>query len=531
MNFTAHKLPYEQTGYFSRLVTDYLNCNDFLRSFYAHPVSFDGLEAAMHARELFPTDRETLVQVLQDQYRALPAREAVNKNIRLLSDRKTFTITTAHQPAIFTGHLYFIYKILHVVKLAGELSLKYPGRNFVPVYFMGSEDADLDELGHIYLDGEKISWETAQTGAVGRMHTDGLEKIVDRIEGEFSTRPFGPELIQLLRTCYTGSETVQEATLRLLHQLFGNHGLVVLIADDRRFKSVMRPVFKDDLEEHIPFRITEQTTGLLAEKYAVQAKPREINLFYLKDQLRGRIDFKEGLYKVHDTTLSFTGEAMKAELDSYPERFSPNVILRGLFQETILPDIAFIGGGGETAYWFELKALFDHYRVPFPVLILRNSFLIIRKNPGIKMEKAGLDRETVFQQEDAIVEQIVKNHSSNQLNLEREIRQLDEYYDTLKNIAASVDETLAQHVESLHSKALKGVVELEKKILRAEKRNFEDQRNKIREVREALFPLNGLQERVENFIPWYALYGSAFIDLIFKNSLTLEEEFMVLEEQ
>jgi uncharacterized protein YllA (UPF0747 family) len=207
------------------------------------------------------------------------------------------------------------------------------------------------------------------------------------------------------------------------------------------------------------------------------------------------------------------------------------VILRGLFQETILPDIAFIGGGGETAYWFELKALFDHYRVPFPVLILRNSFLIIRKNPGIKMEKAGLDRETVFQQEDAIVEQIVKNHSSNQLNLEKEIRQLDEYYDTLKNIAASVDETLAQHVESLHSKALKGVAELEKKILRAEKRNFEDQRNKIREVREALFPLNGLQERVENFIPWYALYGSAFIDLIFKNSLTLEEEFMVLEEQ
>ena len=115
---------------------------------------------------------------------------------------------------------------------------------------------------------------------------------------------------------------------------------------------------------------------------------------------------------------------MEAELHLHPERFSPNVILRGLFQETILPDIAFVGGGGETAYWFELKALFDHYRVPFPVLILRNSFLIIRNYSKIKMEKAGLNRLTVFQKEEILLDQIVKNHSSNQLNLERRFNSL-----------------------------------------------------------------------------------------------------------
>ena len=206
------------------------------------------------------------------------------------------------------------------------------------------------------------------------------------------------------------------------------------------------------------------------------------------------------------------------------------MILRGLYQETILPNIAFVGGGGETAYWLELKPLFDHYKVPFPVLILRNSFLIIRNLWKAKMEKAGLSRKTVFLKEEVLLEQMVKNRSHNQLNLEKEIHQLEVYYDSLKQISSPIDETLTQHVESLRSKALKGVCELEKKILRAEKRNFADVRNKIHEVHEALFPLNGLQERVENFIPWYAVYGKAFIDLIYNNSLTLEQEFVVLEE-
>lgn len=531
MTFTAYRLPYEQTGYFSRLITDYLQGSDFLEYFYAHPVSDAGIEAAIHARELFPTDRNTLVQVLQDQYQMLQGQGAVDENIPRLLDKNTFTITTAHQPAIFTGTLYFIYKILHVIKLADRLSAKYPDKRFVPVYFMGSEDADLDELGHIYLGGEKLSWNTAQTGAVGRMDTGGLDKIIDRIEGEFAAQPYGTELIQLLKTCYLESGTIQEATFRLVHQLFGKYGLIVLIADDRRFKSVMEPVFKDDITQHRAYGITKETVSRLSEQYTVQANPREINLFYMKDQIRERIDLKDGIYKVNNTAISFSKDAIEAELHLHPERFSPNVILRGLFQETILPDIAFVGGGGETAYWFELKALFDYYQVPFPVLILRNSFLIIRNYSKIKMEKAGLNRFTVFQKEEILLDQIVKNHSSNQLNLGKEIQQLDDYYLSLKNISGSVDETLIQHVESLHSKALKGVTELEKKILRAEKRNFADARNKIQEVREALFPLNGLQERVENFIPWYALYGREFIDLIYENSLTLEAAFVVLEEE
>ena len=384
MNFTAKTLPYQQTGHFSRLITDYLNGNASLRDFYEHPVSFEGMEAAMQLRDNFPTDRQLLVKTLQEQYSVLPVQHAVANNLEKLSAKNTFTITTAHQPAIFTGNLYFIYKILHVIKLAETLSVRYPARHFVPVFYMGCEDADLEELGHIYLDGEKLNWDTEQTGAVGRMHTRGLEGIMQRIEGEFAGEPHGPELIQLLKDCYLQSENIQQATIKLLHRLFGPYGLIVLIPDNRLLKSTMRGVFKDDLTNHAPFEITEQNIQHLSKLYPVQANPREINLFYLKDDIRERLDMKDGRYMVNNTGIHFSPEAMEAELANYPERFSPNVILRGLFQETILPNIVFVGGGGETAYWLELKPLFKHYRVPYPVLILRNSFLLIKKKLEIK---------------------------------------------------------------------------------------------------------------------------------------------------
>jgi len=530
MNFTAKTIPYQRTGHFSGIITEYLNGDEFLRHFYEHPVSYEGLEASMHERENFATDRPLLVKSLEEQYSGLPLDVPVMKNIRSLSDHNTFTITTAHQPAIFTGPLYFIYKILHVIKLADILSQRFPGKHFVPVFYMGSEDADLDELGNIYLDNEKMVWDTQQTGAVGRMHTEGLEKMMDRIEGEFAGHAFGPELIHLLRDCYLPSENIQRATLKLLNHLFGSYGLVVLIPDNRLLKSVMRGVFKDDLTNHLPFKITEENIKRLSEKYPVQANPREINLFYLKDNIRERLDFREDKFVVHNTNIRFLPEEMEKELANFPERFSPNVILRGLYQETILPNIAFIGGGGETAYWLEFKLLFKHYRVPFPVLILRNSFLLVRKNWRNKIEKAGLTEESLFKPEEELMESFVRKNSSRQLNLEKQMTELSHFYSSVKTISGSVDKTLEQHVEKLETQAIQKLEELEKKMLRAEKKNHEEVRRKIHEIREALFPLENLQERIDNFIPWYAEYGNAFLEVIYKNSLGLQQEFTILEE-
>lgn len=530
MDWMPHHLPYQQTGFFSKIITDYLDGATALSSFYEHPISMEGIRASVEARKKAFVDRKTLVAALKEQYEAVEAAAPVTANIQRLLEENTFTIVTAHQPAIFTGPLYFIYKIIHVIKLADRLNKEWPDQHFVPVFYMGSEDADLEELGNIYLNGEKLEWATKQTGAVGRMNTKGLEKIVDRVEGELSVQPHGGQLLEKVREFYLKSPDIQTATFRTLHWLFAQYGLVVLIPDRASLKRLMIPVFEEDLFQQTPCKIVEETIGRLSQQYKVQANPRPINLFYLKGDLRGRIERVGDVFKVHESTLSFTPDEIREELHRNPERFSPNVILRGLYQETILPNIAFIGGGGETAYWLELKDLFLHYSRPFPLLILRNSFLLVETLWAEKAQNAGLQVTDLFHSEETLLNELVKRESQQQLSMEKEIGEAERYYGALKDRARPVDPTLVQHVEALQAKALAPLQELEKKLLKAEKRKFADRQRQIHALRSALFPRDSLQERIDNFMPWYAARGGAFIQQLYKHSPTIEQEFVVLTE-
>lgn len=530
MDCISTNLSFEQTGYFSKIIIDYLNQSPAIKPFYTHPVSLEGMAAAIQARQGAQPNRNLLVTELQEQYKGIETSALVQQNIQQLLQPNTFTITTAHQPAIFTGHLYFIYKIAHVIKLANRLKKEYPDKHFVPVFWMGSEDADLDELGHVYLSSDKLVWETKQTGAVGRMNTKGLDKLIHRIEGELTVQPFGKELIQLLRDCYLQSPDIQTATFKLINALFAEYGLIVIMPDNANLKKAMEPVFREDLLQQTPAGIVEKTIEQLSKQYKAQAHPRPINLFYLKDNIRELIELKGEKYEVRNTTLSFTKDEILAELANNPERFSPNVILRGLYQETVLPNIAFIGGGGETAYWLELKDLFNHYKVPFPMLVVRNSFLIIEKKWQEKIQKLALQTKDLFQPEQDVLTMLVSRQKNGELKLKNELEAAMRVYDLLKDKAANIDRSLLQHVEALQARTIKPLQELEKKMLRAEKKKYETEQRQIQTIRKALFPKNGLQERVDNFMPWYALWGREFIHIVYEHSLTLEQQFTVLEE-
>ena len=218
MDCTSTYLPYEQTGYFSKIVIDYLKGEEGLEPFYAHPPTVDGIKAAIEGRKQYPTDRKLLVSRLKQQYEGMTFYEKLTANIEQLNNENTFTITTAHQPNIFTGHLYFVYKILHAVKLASKLKEEIPSCNFVPVFYMGSEDADLDELGHIYLFGEKYEWKTNQRGAVGRMKVDKeLIQLITVISGQLLVLPHGEEIIKLIKDSYREGDTIEQATFKFIH--------------------------------------------------------------------------------------------------------------------------------------------------------------------------------------------------------------------------------------------------------------------------------------------------------------------------
>lgn len=533
MDCTANRLPYRQAGYFTKTVLDYIDQVADTRPFFACPPSLAGMQKAIDTRKNFDTNRKVLVQELKKQYVSVPADGKVQQNIESLLSPDTFTITTAHQNNIFTGPLYFVYKILHVIKLAGYLKESLPQYHFVPVFYIGSEDADLNELNHIYLNGEKLAWNTKQTGAVGRMKIDKeLTKLIGLIEGQLGVQPHGKEIADLLKECYKVGDTIQTATFRFVNALFGEYGLVVLLPDNAALKKQMTKVFEDDLLNQTASGIVENTVGQLQKAgYKAQANPREINLFYLKDDLRERIEKADSQWRVVNGEIKFTKKELLKELLEYPERFSPNVILRGLYQCAVLPDIAFIGGGGEIAYWLQLKDLFDHYKVPFPVLLLRNSFMIVEKKWQEKISKLGFAVEDFFLTEQELLKRLVVRESKNRTKLNGSLTEVEQLYEVFKKQATAVDMTLARHVDALKLKTVQRLQELEKKMLRAEKRKFADQQRQIQSVKDHLFPMGGLQERYENISYYYAGRGNEFIKKLYQHSLNLEHEFVILNEK
>lgn len=529
MKHHCSRLSYESTGYFSKIVTDYLVQADTVRPFFVHTPDIQGIKEAIAARQSFQTPRTVLVKALDEQYAQITTSALVQQQIQSLLSEKTFTVVTAHQPNIFTGPLYFIYKILHAIQLADVLKKEMPDLHFVPVYYMGSEDADLDELGHIHIDGQPLTWKTNQTGAVGRMKADKkLLELLAAIEGQTGVLPYGKELTAIFRKAYVEGRSIQEATLYLVNELFGRFGLVVLIPDQAKLKQCFASVIEKELLEGFSHTIVSKTIRELEKNYKVQAGGREINLFYLIDNQRERIEKDVDGFSVPALGLHFTPKQIREELQQHPERFSPNVILRGAFQETILPNIAFIGGGGELAYWLELKEVFAAIDVPYPVLVLRNSFLILTAEQEKRMEQLALDTTRIFQKSDLLLNVLVNERTSKQLTIKNELHRLEALYREIEQIAANVDQTLAPHVRALEVQAIKKIQELEKKMLRAEKRKFETEERQLNQFKQQLFPNNSLQERIDNLSGWYSRYGSAWIDMLMAQSLALENEFSIV---
>lgn len=528
LSSTAQLMPYTNTGMFKDLVLDYLNKNQKLKSVYEHEVSIEGISKAIEQRKGFKTNRQVLVDVFKSWYHNHSHRIQI-ENIESLLSENTFTICTAHQPNIFTGYLYFVYKILHIIRIAEDLNREFPDKKFVPVFYMGSEDNDLEELGQVKVDGVKRTWQTKQKGAVGRMLVDqGLLQVIAELEGQLSVLPFGKELIQKLKTCYCLGENISQATFKFVNFLFEKYGLLVLIADDVRFKVSMTEIFKEDILTHSPFHLVNETGNYLMEHYSVQVNPREINLFYLDGDIRERIVKKGESYAIEQNQKTWSKDALLKELQEHPDRFSPNVVLRALYQEIILPNIVFVGGGAEVSYWLELKKMMQHFKVPYPVIVLRNSFLLADHSIVEKIETLGFSLEDLFMNSHQLMQKFVKVHATFDVELSAEKSKLNDILSEISRKNELVDKSLLQHIAAVQKKVLNMMDNVEKKMLRAAKRRFIDQQRQLEALKAKLFPSNSLQERTENILFFYALYGPGIIDEIYKNSYSMTQEFCMI---
>lgn len=527
-------IPFAATGHFSKLISDYLSNTDFLKPYAAFALELDAFEKAIAQRKSHNVNRKVLVDELNAQYKTTVfASELVDgdlclKNIQSLNDENTFTVTTGHQLSIFTGPLYFVYKILSVIKLTETLKQKYPHYNFVPVYWMATEDHDFDEIKSVSLSGKSFTWQTEQHGAVGRFNTNGFKKTVDEVCSALYKSTDTPQLIAALQTAYLKNETLAAATRSFVHALFSKYGLVIVDADSNKLKQSVIPLFSDELSKEFSFNTHNETTKEFAGKYDLQVHPREINLFYLKDGIRERI-IKEGAkYTVHNTDITFTEKEIIEELNKHPERFSPNVILRPLYQETILPNLAYIGGPAEVHYWLQLKAVFDKAKVFYPMVVLRNCLLMMDERSGNTWKKTELDLPKLFLPVDSLITDYIKVHFSHEIKMDDMMKEAAVLYNKIKEKAIAVDVTLKAHAEAEQVKFLKRIKATENKITRALKRREEVQVKRIESVKSQLFPGDGLQERKENILPYLSQFGFGLLDELKDAMQPLAKEFIVI---
>lgn len=522
-------IDYAHTRCFSSTVNRLLNHNEQLKPFVNQFPDLKSFEKII-AERTFKGNRTELVQVLEKQYQSIGNQSSLLKsNILSLKAENTYTVTTGHQLNIFTGPLYFIFKIVTTINLARELKQSFPDKNFVPVYWMATEDHDFEEVNHTYVDGKKISWKTNASGATGRLSVKSIAQTLNEYKGVLGISANAEKLSKIVTQAYADDRTLAEATRFLVNELFGNYGLVIINADERSLKQTFSEIIVRDIIEQNSFRNIQQASEALSKiDIHAQVNPREINFFYLTDGLRERIVFEDGKYQVLHTGISFSEDELKAEINNFPERFSPNVVMRPLYQEVILPNLAYVGGGGELAYWLQLKTNFDFYKVDFPLLVLRNSAMIADEKVLHKLNKLGLNLKDTFTETEQLKKSYVENHTSHNLTVADEWLQLQSIFSQLKARVAKIDPGLKPSTEAVEARLRRAVERLEKKLVRADKRNHSEAINDIEKVKNQLFPGGGLQERIENFGLFYVRYGDDFIKSLIDNFKPLDFKFSIL---
>ena len=527
------ELAYKDTGYFSKFVLDYLEEREPLKQFYKYPVSLEAFKHVINDKTNDIINRDLLVEVLESQNEE-PASNymSVKHNIKLLAENNTFTITTGHQLCIAGGPLYFIYKVISVLNLCKSLEKEYPDNNFVPIFWLASEDHGEGEISEINLFGKTLKWIHTQKGASGKRGTTPYSKIDAELRELFKEDDRAQEILTIFTDSYLGQKglTLAQATRSYLYKLFGEYGLVVIDGDDIKLKGEFASIMKDELLNSSTKKKVSETISRYGQDYKIQANVREINLFYLGSNFRERI-VKQGMnYKVLNTEYHFSEADMLKEMNSHPERFSPNVLTRPLFEEKILPNLAYVGGPGESAYWMQLKSIFEYHNINYPMVILRDSVQWIDTVSQQKLMKIDVDIQQIFQSIEMLEQQYIQTNATS-FSSDKYFQQLNVLFDGLSQDVSKIDQTLLRTAMGEKVRFEQGLENVIGKTNKAIKRKHEVELNQLRKLKEKLFPNDGLQERYDNIIPLYSRYGKDFIQLLIDNLNVLNKKFTVLLEE
>ncbi|WP_312082323.1 bacillithiol biosynthesis cysteine-adding enzyme BshC [Epilithonimonas hominis] len=427
-----------------------------------------------------------------------------------LKDKNTFTITTGHQLNLFTGPVFFVYKILQTIKTAEFLTSNFPEHNFVPVFWMATEDHDFDEINHFKTREHYYEIKGNAGGDVGNIKIDDTF-FIQEFEKEFKDHLYGTELIMWIKNAYKKGKTHTQAIRYLVNQLFSDYGLLTIDGNEKELKNQVKDIFRKELLSNQLLETTKNQRKFLEDNYGkVQVNPREINLFYLTET-RNRIEKIGNDYFILDTDLKFSEEEILNELDNHPEKFSPNAVLRPAYQETIMPNLAYVGGNAEIMYWIELKDYFESINLPFPILIPRNSMLFLEEKTFRKIENSGLKIEDFFGNFAEVINQKILDNNEIKTLLEKKEQDLINSFSEIKTKAEQTDKTFVNLVNAEETRQLKSFKRMQKRLLKAEKIKQSEKFNQMQNLFLKVHPGGTWQERVFNFSVFYADFGKQWI--------------------
>lgn len=507
----VQRLPHQAIVKLPPLIQALLDDSPAIRSLHSGRGELDNLLHRQNQRSIPNEQRAVLANAMRRRYASV--QEAVDRNLDRLAQPEATTIATGHQLVVGTGPFYMLNKIASTIVLAREVELA-SGKPVIPVFWMASEDHDFEEIATFFLGDLALSWEAPAGGPVGRMPIDSLRSQWEGWLRDPALEPWHQGLAAFQPD--PDARTWAEAFHRLIDRLFGHHGLLILDGDDPQLKACFAPWMARELESSFAESPVKAASEMLVELgYKPQVNPRSINLFHITDQTRVRLERTVDGIQTVDGAKQWSEDAWREALIRGPEAFSPNVILRPMYQEVLLPNLAYVGGPGELSYWLQLKAAFEVADIPFPLLRLRHSTVVMSPGMARKFEKLSLPWSVLCGDVHTAERALATRVPLPDLSGLR--RTLEEGFDTALVALKSFDPNLERPALGEKAKWEKGLEQLEKKVLRSAKQRSEAALGQLHFLRNGLFPGGIFQERRANVLALETAIGVPLAEALVAN--------------
>lgn len=514
------------------LFNDYIENFEKVKDFFHS--NFRDFDYLIRNLETFNKDiehREKLVSILKKQYSNTNSSEKTLNNIHSLLSENTFAIVTGQQLGILTGPLYTIYKIITTIKLANQLNEKYPELKFVPIFWLEGDDHDFDEVNWIkILDNEnsltKIVYDDGldtetNRGPMGNYQLDlMIEQFIEKIAASLRETEFKSELLNLIKKHYYAGATLKTAFVGLVQEFFDKYGLIIFDPQDIEVKDWLKHIFIKDIESYR--FISEELilrSAKLEENYHAQVKIKPINLFYVEDGGRYLIEPSGNDFRLKGKRKKFTKEQLIAEINSNPEKFSPNVVLRPICQDFLLPTVYYVAGPSEICYHTQIYPYYAVHNLTTPILYPRASATIIEAKVKNILNKYELKLEDFFTDLESLATNITDKNSEIVVNnlIEKTLNEIENPFEILKENLLKIDPTLEDVVKTAKNKTIQAIELVKEKALMAQRKKNEIIFRQIYKTSNILYPDENLQEREINFIYFANKYSLNFIEYIFEN--------------